>query len=1104
MRTFGKKKQSMLNSKRQSRKTYRYMELNQYPTRKEQIQIAIRNIDPMADQMGIDIQNRKRDAFHKLWSQLEDFTHHRSISATDEEKFRGYVATLEQLVYDLLAPITAQDQDEIQTILNRPEHPEADAATLYKLISRRGANYVYFFTHAADSYWIPHLKNKGFFRDPPKAEYSSDGYVNLPFWPEIQYLNRVCESAPEEVLQLVQELPAVDNPRVYENILDIALKFEGTRSAKLKPKMIEYAKLENQFLPFQFPKLLAHWTSERQTEAALELANILVQFVPDPRAEEKQKQERTLNVDGMSSEEDEFTSMMTLLRPLPRFNENYQEILYEGVRPLAEKEPYRVARILIDATSTMIRLGMHQDDFESGKSSDYSESWCPRLNKPKHEHPDRDESLVHTLTDVCERVYEQKSKSIESLDNDLRNQRWDVFRRVRQHLYAKYPSERTRPWIQELILSHRDYGRWEHHYEFQRMIRLACEHFREELLTEDDRSQIFDAILCGPPEEDFREWLGDKFTEIDFEQRRRYFHRQQLRPFASVLFGKYLDDFKRLEAVKTEEEITDASYAPDRDSKGGLTKLRSPRSTEDLASLSDNNLLAFINDWEDEHWDTGDGVTEINIEALAGAFQMVFKDSVIPNAARLNFWIDNRDNILRPIYVRTIVDVMKDSVEAKHFDKLGEWFSFCEWVLLHSESENDEAVRIGRLGDGSREHPNWYTSRRAVCDFIETCIKQDVNVPYSFRGQLGDILNLLCTQFDSNLDKNKRTLLDRDSPYTEAINAIRGRALENLVDFGYWLRRYDEKADVCEIKALLEKRSGPDAEFSLTIPEYAILGRLYTWILGLDEKWAVDRKSAFFPRKNMRAWREAFGNLLRWSHANTMMFKKIQDDFEFALEHMDSCRRKQSGQQSVIDLLGQHLFSYFLWGKYPLNGDDSLLERFYEKTGHDPTHWANLFAHVGRTLQNSGRELDHDLRGRIVAFFDWRLVVGEPSELQQFVFWLEAECMEGEWRLKAYSRILELFQNVDWDQWKDQTARLPSQAMHSIGKMIPAYTAGAIECLAKLIESMPTSGVYYIPTDDAKAILTAGRDHDDQTVRKKADETRENMLKRGFLSVKDR
>ena len=1086
-----------------------YLQLSQQPTRKEKIQIAIVNIDPMAGQMGKNIQKQKRDALHGLWNIMEGFAHHRSNKEEDEQNFRVHLATLEQMVYDLLAPITSQDQDEIQTILNRPEHPEADAATLYKLISRRGANYVYFFTHAADSYWIPHLKNKGFFRDPPKAEYSSDDYVNLPFWPEIQYLNRVCESAPDEVLQLVQELPAVDNPRVYENILDIALKFEGTRSAKLKPKMIEYAKLENQFLPFQFPKLLAHWTSERQTEAALELANVLVQFVPAPKAEEKQKQKRQMKGDEISSVEDEFASVMTILRPLPRFNENYGAILNEGVRPLAEKEPYKVARMLINTTATMICLGKHEDDLESDRDSDHSEIWCPRLDVPNNDYPEMNESLVQTLTFACEKSFERESESIEALDSALRDQRWDVFKRIRQHLCAKYPSEQTRPWIRELILKHPDYGRCKHHYEFQRMIRSACEHFDAQLLTEDERSKIFDAILSGPPEEDFREWLGDQFTKTEFERQKRRFHRQQLRPFAPILFGKYLDDFKRLEVDDADEEITDEGYAPDSKSKGGLVTLRSPISTEDLASLSDNKLLAFINNWEDEYWDMGDGVTEINIEALAGAFQMVFKDSIVPNADRLNFWIENRENLLRPIYVRAIVDAMKDSVKVKHFDKLDECFAFCKWVLKHPDPENEEPGGIGRLEDGSREHPNWHTSRRAVCDFVEACIEEDVGVPLSARETLAGLLEMLCTQYDWRLDNDEPVLLNRVDNFTEAINTTRGRALDNLVKFGFWVRGHDEESDVPELTAILEKRLGSESEYPLTLPEYAILGMRFGSIFHLDESWAVSRKSVMFPQNNLSSWREGFGNLLRYNLPFRPIFDELRGDFEFALEHLESLGEQKGIGRELTLKIGQHLFTYYLWDVYPLKGDQSLLERYYLKTGGVRKHWATLFNYVGHSLQNSGKQLGEGLKERVVTFFESRLEAGDPMELREFAAWLNAECLDAEWSLDALFEVLDVDGILDatgtLEEGRVEHPRtwLPLEATRSMTALLPIHTPRVVECFAKLTNAAPMSGRFYIQTDDAEAILKAGLDHCDETVQKNAKRAEENLFSRGILRHTD-
>ena len=537
------------------RKTYRYMELNQKPTRKDQIQIAIRNIDPMADQMGFNIQKRKRDEIHALWDQLEGFAHHKLSSNTDEQKFGEYLGTLERIVYDLLAPVTAQDQEEIQSIFDRTEHSEADAETMYKLITRRGANYVYFFRYATDPVWIPFLEDKGFFKNPPKAQSLSDGYVQFPFWPELQYLKNVCKDAPEEVIKIVLQLPAVDNPNVYNSILDIALELEGEESAQLKSKMLEYANLERQFLAPGYPKLLTHWTAKNQTEAALELAEILVQFAPDQKAEDKQARRRANPQDWTTS-----------LDPQPRFNEwGYKEILEIGVRPLAEREPYRTAGILLDATATMLRLKYPQDAQNKAAGNDYSMSWCRRVNGPSNKDPvdgpgenyidSNERNLVHALTFACEKVYEKAPESVAALDEALQSQRRDIFTRIRQHLYALHPNEQTKPWIRELILAYADYDKRNYHFEFQRMIRLACENLGSDLLSETEKKQIFEAIISGPSEQDFRDRMGDHFTEEGFNVRKRQFHLAQLTPFASVLFGKYGEYFEELKAEE-EKPIT--------------------------------------------------------------------------------------------------------------------------------------------------------------------------------------------------------------------------------------------------------------------------------------------------------------------------------------------------------------------------------------------------------------------------------------------------------------------------------------------------------------------------------------------------------------------
>ena len=485
--------------------------------------------------------------------------------------------------------------------------------------------------------------------------------------------------------------------------------------------------------PFLFDKELAEFTSTFLTK--------LVGFVPDPKT--KKKQERRLEI--LENEETLLATSpespprfeiweywTTRLEPLPRFEEwEYQQILEKGIRPLCEKNPYQMARILIDATASLIRLSKHQEDLEKEGDIDPSEIWCPRLNQSDRKHPNTKETLIHTLTFACEKVYVNSPESVDAIDEALRNQRWRVFKRLRQHLYALNLGEQTLLWIREFILEHKDYAKWEHHYEFQFMIDKACEHFGARLLNEEERTTIFDAILNGPSREELLKRMGDQFTEREFQQQQRYFHRKQLRPFARLLTGEYQNYFHELEDAD-EKPLSDEDYSPI--SQGGMVSYRSPSSPEDLAKLGDEELLTYINEWQEEHRDEDDWLVEIDIGALVGAFQIVFKDTIIPNEERLAFWMKNRDRIERPIYVRAIVQIIQEQVKEQHYEQIDLWFEFCEWVVSQPNEESDDGVM---RSDESREHSDWENSRRAVGDFIGECIKKEYECPFYCTGITG-------------------------------------------------------------------------------------------------------------------------------------------------------------------------------------------------------------------------------------------------------------------------------------------------------------------------------------------------------------------------------
>ena len=437
-----------------------------------------------------------------------------------------------------------------------------------------------------------------------------------------------------------------------------------------------------------------------------------------------------------------------------------------------------------------------------------------------------------------------------------------------------------------------------------------------------------------------------------------------------------------------------------------------------------------------------------------------------------------------------MVGGMEEEIKAREFSRLSQWLAFCEWVLSHPDQE------VGNgpwRRDQSRDDPNWHDSRRAVGDLVGACFEQDVDVPTAFQGQLAHLLDVLCTEFDWRLDQDQPVVLDRNEPLTEAINNTRSRALEALVNFGLWLRRNEPEADVSSVTTILEKRFDANAEHRMTVPEYAILGKNYVSVSSLDTTWATEHKSDFFPQGALHNWLIAFGNLLVFTRPNKAIFESLRGEFDFALQHIEDFEGQELLGREPSDVLGQHLFAYYLWGVYPLRGEESLLERYYCQTKDDRNRWGKLFNHIGRGLHNSGKNLDSALKDRATEFFEWRLGAEEPQELREFTFWLRAECLDPEWRLDAYSRTL--------DHWHPDNRWIRIQVEY-LCEMLSENTAKVVECFAKVTDRLDDHTLY-IRTESAKDILQAGLRNREERVRRNAERARENLLRRGRIDLLD-
>ena len=1067
------------------RRINRYVELNQKPTRKEQIQSTYEKSDPMAYVLGQYIQEEKRKKFFEVWEQFEDLAHHQS--PLDEDILAECLAAAEQVILELLAPITAPNQQIIKAILSKSDPTESAMNGVLDLVRVSGANYTFFFKKVQDPVWIQALEKRGLFEDPPAGEPDSEGQLWFRLWQPLLFLQRVANTAPDQVVEVLANLPETVNPRTSHRICVIASEMDDIKSSlKLRPWVDKYIRSFNDLLDAKLViDLLRRWGegSEDSRAAALDLLAPVVRFQSDPESTAK----RNLRAELVEKEELGWESSLTTeLKPAPRFKDyDYLRILEDGVLPLAEKEPVKVAHALVAATEQMIRFSSHKRD-EDGIS------WT-RLDGPVRGFPDSREALIHALNLACEMVYERAPDSIEALDQTLRNQERKLFERLRHHLYFKYPSDQTLPWIREMILNYKDYTGVGYDYEFQQMLRKACEYFGPKLLNENEAAKIFEEILDGPPTETYQlvtGFTGTQFTEEEAESWQRFHHLKKLRPFVTILFGRHQTYFQELEREFTETALSDEEYLPFRTGRGGLVSYVSPQSSEVIAMKEDEELLSFINEWEDEHEDREDWLKRVTIRGLADEFQKLFGSVICHQEERLKFWIQNRDLIERPVYVTAIVQAFQDHVREHHFQWLDNSFEFCQWVLTHPDEESNDGEQ---RHEDSREHPDWSSSRRAVMDFVETCLKKEVNVPLTARTSLASLFALLCNQSDWRLDHDEPFFRDKSHLIREAINNTRSRALFHLTDFAKWVQTHNPEDRLHDLTSILETRFGNDAESPLTMPERAILGLQYGNLFTLNQEWAIEHKADFFPQKDFPNWGVAFGSFLVAHLACIPFFEALKEDYSLAIDHLEELDGVRFFGEEATEKLGQHLLDYHcLWNLYPLYGDGSLLERYYSKTTGDRKQWANLFDHFGRSLSKSKNTLEGALRDRVVAFFDWRFQKGEPEELRLFGFWLKAECLDPEWRLDALMKLLDL------NQWKERKLFL---MLDSLERMLESHPAKVVECFALMTETFNHGDLYLKST--VKTLIVAGLNSEDYNVNEDAERARENLLRGGEFDLSD-
>jgi len=226
---------------------------------------------------------------------------------------------------------------------------------------------------------------------------------------------------------------------------------------------------------------------------------------------------------------------------------------------------------------------------------------------------------------------------------------------------------------------------------------------------------------------------------------------------------------------------------------------------------------------------------------------------------------------------------------------------------------------------------------------------------------------------------------------------------------------------------------------------------------------------------------------LRYTNPHAFLVPFVEQELEHAVEVFSAADLARPGQhRSAMDSLGQHCFFYYAVIDSATGSTQKLLSRFIDVA--TPAQRATLFGNVGQVLSNA-ESLSPAISARILAYFDERFAERDSNELENFSLWLDAECLDAAWRLKAYLALLSK-PNTKIFQFFSE--------VQALAKLAPTHLGLVIECFEKITGLIPLTKHFYIKTEDGKAIISAALKSSDSAIRLAGERAQANLLKNGF------
>lgn len=600
---------------------------------------------------------------------------------------------------------------------------------------------------------------------------------------------------------------------------------------------------------------------------------------------------------------------LTLLKNLLEVEKKDDSIGFEKYKFVADD--YWVSKFLDNQLHVISELGFNPLNIfeeklkrvlrESDKNQDLASIiWRPAI-EDHEQNSDYDNKaknvLVETIRDFLQDI-EDRDLSTEKRIQEYLESNFYLFKRIAlNHLNQTWPEYKS------LVskIAHPDFFKSYCKHEYYKLLETHFDDFEEHL-----QNKILSII------EEFTEYSDEKYREEQIASNK----------LGWLTAIKNSSNQKARDLYRKNIEIT--GNEPSHPSfpfymESGVVIDESPYSVSELASLSTEDLIKTLNDFDEEK----SNFNGPNKRGLADSFKQFLDTQPDEVTKNLDGFLELKD-----FYLFEIIRHFRNNIEDDNKKRLTKALEFCETVI---EERKD-------LFEAS-----FSKTLKEINRFLVEVTRSDeiVTSPQEF-----DLIESIITGQLALIENDKSSISGTKSRLTKAINTLKGKVLEALINYALLRCRLYEKNNDDHTKVWKDLQSHFDKELKSERVNYvttAIYAKYLPNLLYLNNYWVEQNLSVLFSLdKKRELWLAAIDGYGYSKYLNIVFdFLIDTNQFEKILEAYDNDEIEYRIFQKYVQSVAIH---------YIVNEDSKGLEVLFERGRDDEL--ADLVAYIWRTRDN--------------------------------------------------------------------------------------------------------------------------------------------------------